>query len=405
MYKIGIYILQLGVFVASFFNEKARKLRAGQSEAFAVLKQKVDVNKSYVWFHAASLGEFEQGRPVMEQLKKEKPETKILLTFFSPSGYEIRKNYAGADVICYLPLDSAPNVRRFLNSVKISKAVFIKYEFWPNYIKALKANKIPFYSISAIFRPNQIFFKGYGSWYRNLLKCFNHIFVQDESSLKLLAKFGFSNATVAGDTRFDRVADLVKQAKTIPLVEAFIKGADKVIVAGSTWPKDEELLVEYLKKHSEIKLILVPHEIHDSHISGIIKLLDKKHIRFTEANEQNIGDANCLIVDTIGMLSSIYQYANVAYIGGGFGVGIHNTLEAAVWNVPVVFGPNYQKFREARELITEGGGFSISDYNELENNFEKLLKGNKAGKIAGEYVKKNTGATDLIMKEILLKFQ
>ncbi|HRZ97282.1 MAG TPA: glycosyltransferase N-terminal domain-containing protein, partial [Paludibacter sp.] len=231
MYKIGIYILQLGVFVASFFNEKARKLRAGQSEAFAVLKQKVDVNKSYVWFHAASLGEFEQGRPVMEQLKKEKPETKILLTFFSPSGYEIRKNYAGADVICYLPLDSAPNVRRFLNSVKISKAVFIKYEFWPNYIKALKANKIPFYSISAIFRPNQIFFKGYGSWYRNLLKCFNHIFVQDESSLKLLAKFGFSNATVAGDTRFDRVADLVKQAKTIPLVEAFIKGADKVIVA------------------------------------------------------------------------------------------------------------------------------------------------------------------------------
>jgi len=398
MYKIGIYILQLGVFVASFFNEKARKLRAGQSEAFAVLKQKVDVNKSYVWFHAASLGEFEQGRPVMEQLKKEKPETKILLTFFSPSGYEIRKNYAGADVICYLPLDSAPNVRRFLNSVKISKAVFIKYEFWPNYIKALKANKIPFYSISAIFRPNQIFFKGYGSWYRNLLKCFNHIFVQDESSLKLLAKFGFSNATVAGDTRFDRVADLVKQAKTIPLVEAFIKGADKVIVAGSTWPKDEELLVEYLKKHSEIKLILVPHEIHDSHISGIIKLLDKKHIRFTEANEQNIGDANCLIVDTIGMLSSIYQYANVAYIGGGFGVGIHNTLEAAVWNVPVVFGPNYQKFREARELITEGGGFSISDYNGLENNFDKLLKENKAGKIAGEYVKKNTGATDLIIK-------
>ncbi len=389
---------QLGIFIASFFNEKARKLRAGQAEAFAVLKQKVDADKSYVWFHAASLGEFEQGRPVMEKLKQINPETKILLTFFSPSGYEIRKNYAGADVICYLPLDTVSGVCRFLNSVKISKAVFIKYEFWPNYIKALKAENIPFYSISAIFRPNQIFFKGYGSWYRNLLKCFNHIFVQDENSLKLLEKHGFGNASIAGDTRFDRVADLADQSKTIPLVEAFLKGAEKVIVAGSSWPKDEELLVEYQKKHSDIKLILVPHEIHESHISGIIKLLDKNYIRFTEANEQNIAKTNCLIVDTIGMLSSIYQYADVAYIGGGFGVGIHNTLEAAVWNIPVVFGPNYQKFREAKELIAEGGAFSISGYNELENSLNKLLIDKNAGVIAGEYVKKNTGSTDLIIK-------
>ena len=401
MYNIGLYIYQLAIFIASFFNEKARKLRDGQSEAFAILKEKAGIDKKYIWFHAASLGEFEQGRPVIEKLKQIDPETKILLTFFSPSGYEIRKSYAGADIICYLPLDTVTNVSRFLNSVKISKAIFIKYEFWPNYLKALKANKIPFYSISAIFRPDQVFFKWYGSWYRNLLKSFNHIFVQDDNSLNLLENHGFKNATTAGDTRFDRVADLAKQTKTIALVEAFIKGAKKVIVAGSSWPKDEELLVEYLKKHSDIKLILFPHEIHESHITGIIKLTDNNYIRFTEANEQNMTKANCLIVDTIGILSTVYQYASVAYIGGGFGVGIHNTLEAAVWNIPVVFGPNYQKFREAKELIAKGGAFTISDYNELEKSLDTLLIDKNAGKIAGEYVKMNTGATDLIIKEIL----
>jgi len=371
-----------------------------QAGALSLLKRTIDSNARYIWFHAASLGEFEQGRPVMEQLKKDNPETKILLTFFSPSGYEIRKNYAGADVISYLPLDTRASARRFVKLVNPSKAVFIKYEFWPNYILELKKANVPVYSISAIFRPSQVFFKGYGGWYRNLLKSFAHIFVQDKNSLKLLVDNGFMNVSVAGDTRFDRVADLAQQAKTIPLIEAFVKDAGKVIVAGSTWPKDEELLVRYMKLHPDVKMILVPHEIHQAHIMGISKLLDGKFVRYTELNEQNVLTTNCIVVDTIGLLSSIYRYANVAYIGGGFGVGIHNTLEAAVWNVPVVFGPNYQKFREARELITIGGAFSIAHYELMEAQFDLLLKDNKAGKIAGDYVKNNIGATDLIIKEI-----
>ncbi|MEI6752841.1 MAG: glycosyltransferase N-terminal domain-containing protein [Paludibacter sp.] len=399
IYNLGIYLYKIAVLIASFFNNKAKKLRKGQAGALSLLKRTIDPNARYIWFHAASLGEFEQGRPVMEQLKKDNPETKILLTFFSPSGYEIRKNYAGADVISYLPLDTKASARKFLKLVNPSKAVFIKYEFWPNYILELQKTNVPVYSISAIFRPSQIFFKGYGGWYRNLLKSFAHIFVQDKNSLKLLADNDFSNVSVTGDTRFDRVTDLAQQAKTIPLIEAFVQDSKKVIVAGSTWPKDEELLVRYLKLHPDMKLILVPHEIHQAHIMGISKLLDGNFVSYTELNGQNVLTTNCIVVDTIGLLSSIYRYANVAYIGGGFGVGIHNTLEAAVWNVPVVFGPNFQKFREARELITIGGAFSILNYELLEAQFDLLLKDKKAGKIAGVYVKNNTGATDLILQK------
>jgi len=400
LYNIGIYLYQLAIFVASFFNTKAKKLRIGQAEAFAVLKQKIEPNTRYVWFHAASLGEFEQGRPVIEQLKKQQPDTKILLTFFSPSGYEIRKNYALADIVSYLPLDTASAAKRFVEMLNPSKAIFIKYEFWPNYLQALKAAGIPVYSISAIFRPGQIFFRWYGQWYKKLLQGIDHIFVQDKASLELLKTNGIDKVSIAGDTRFDRVADLAAQAKTIPLVEVFVKDTDKVIVAGSSWPKDEELLVRYLKLHPDVKMILVPHEIHAAHIMGISKLLDGNFVRYTEATETNVQTTNCLVVDTIGLLSSIYRYGHVAYIGGGFGVGIHNTLEAAVWNVPVVFGPMYDKFREARDLIAIGGAFSIPDYETLEAKLDALLKDRKAGKIAGEYVKQNTGATKLILKEI-----
>ena len=400
IYYIGIYLYQLAIFVASFFNAKAKKLRVGQAEAFAVLKQKIEPNTRYVLFHAASLGEFEQGRPVIEQLKKQQPDTKIILTFFSPSGYEIRKNYALADIVSYLPLDTASSAKRFVEMLNPSKAIFIKYEFWPNYLQALKAAEIPVYSISAIFRPGQIFFRWYGQWYKKLLQGIDHIFVQDKASLDLLKTNGIENVTVAGDTRFDRVADLAAQAKNIPLVEAFVKDADKVIVAGSSWPKDEELLVRYLQLHPDVKMILVPHEIHAAHITGISKLLDGNFVRYTEATETNVQTTNCLVVDTIGLLSSIYRYGHVAYIGGGFGVGIHNTLEAAVWNVPVVFGPMYEKFREARDLIAIGGAFSIPDYETLEEKLDALLKDEKAGVIAGEYVKQNTGATKLILKEI-----
>ena len=403
LYFIGIHLYEVFIFIASFFNEKAWKLRRGQREAFELLEEEVERKAHYVWFHAASLGEFEQGRPVMEQLKQEQPDTKILLTFFSPSGFEVRKNYKGANIVLYLPLDTAHRARKFIKLVKPSKVIFVKYEFWPNYLITLNKAKIPVYSISAIFRPEQLFFKWYGKWYRDLLKTFNHIFVQDQSSFNLLEKFGFDNVSVSGDTRFDRVADLAQQAKSLPLIEEFVKDAKNVIVAGSTWPKDEELLVRYYKLHPDTRLILVPHEIHQSHIMDISKLLDGKFVRYSGATIENIKTTNCLVVDSIGVLSSIYRYANVAYIGGGFGVGIHNTLEAAVYGVPVVFGPNYKKFKEARELIAIGGAFSISNYIVLEAQIDRLLKDDKAGKIAGEYVKQNTGATELILKEITKK--
>jgi len=400
IYNIGIYFYKLAIFIASFFDKKARLLHEGQQEALTLLKEKVDPNAGYVWFHAASLGEFEQGRPVIERLKAENPETKILLTFFSPSGYEIRKNYNGADIVSYLPLDTYFAARNFVKLVKPSKAVFVKYEFWPNYLLALQQADVPVYSISAIFRESQVFFKVYGGWYRSLLRVFSHIFVQDNASLDLLKKYDITNASVCGDTRFDRVYDLYSQAKQLPLIEEFAKGGQPIIVAGSTWPKDEELLVQYLKLHPDLKLILVPHEVHQSHILEISKLLDGKFVRYSEANSENLAQANCLVVDVIGILSSIYRYANVAYIGGGFGVGIHNTLEAAVWHVPVVFGPNFQRFREARELISVGGAFAISNYTLLETQLNRLLKDEQAGKMAGEYVKNNTGATQLILNKL-----
>jgi len=400
LYSIGIYIYGAFIFIASLFNEKARLLRAGQQNALKLLKERVDPNGCYVWFHAASLGEFEQGRPVIEQLKREQPTTKILLTFFSPSGYEVRKNYTGADIVSYLPLDTPGNARSFVNMVKPSKVIFIKYEFWPNYLRALKDTNVPVFSISAIFRPEQVFFKGYGKWYLGLLRTFSHIFVQDKVSLDLLEKHQINNASVCGDTRFDRVYDLFRQAKQLPLIEEFVKNAPEVIVAGSTWPKDEKLLVSYLKQHPDVKLVLVPHEVHASHISGISGLLDGRFVRYSEATSDNVKTTNCLVVDVIGVLSSIYRYANVAYIGGGFGVGIHNTLEAAVYGIPVVFGPNHLKFREARELIAIGGAFSVSDYVSLEAQFDRLLKDKEAGKIAGEYVKQKTGATSQICKII-----
>jgi len=401
IYNIGIYFYKLAIFIVSFFNDKARKLYNGQRDTFEMLEEEIEPNVRYVWFHAASLGEFEQGRPVMERLKSEHPETRIILTFYSPSGYEVRKNYEGANIVAYLPLDTKRAACKFVNLVHPSKAIFIKYEFWPNYLLALQASKVPVFSISSIFRPNQIFFKWYGSWYLNILKTLHHIFVQDDISLQLLTKNGISNASVAGDTRFDRVYDLFQKSKQLTLIEEFCAG-QQVIVAGSTWAKDEELLVQYLILHPNVKLILVPHEIHHAHITEISKLLDGKFVRYSDANSDNLKNTNCLVVDVIGILSSIYRYANVAYIGGGFGVGIHNTLEAAVYGVPVIFGPNYHKFREARDLIAIGGAFSISNYIILEAQIDRLLKDKTAGKIAGEYVKNNTGATDLIIKGLNL---
>lgn len=395
LYSFGIHIYGILIFIASLFYDKARELYRGQRNALKMLREKIDSQSSYVWFHAASLGEFEQGRPIIEKLKKEHPATKILLTFYSPSGYNVRKNYSCVDVVSYLPLDTRKAAQEFLKIVKPTKAIFIKYEFWPNFLLEMKAEKIPVYCISAIFRPNQIFFKKYGKWYLQLLNTFSHIFVQDNLSAKLLNEHGIQQVTVCGDTRFDRVYALSLEPKKIPLIESFARNS-KVIVAGSTWPEDEELLIRYIKLHPQIKFILVPHEIDKSHLYDIFKLLEGKYIRYTEATEINIHTFNCLVVDAIGFLSFIYQYGKVAYVGGGFGAGIHNILEAAVWNVPVVFGPNYQKFREAHELIAEGGAFSISDYDSLEKKFDELLDDEEAGKKAGAYILKNVGATEKI---------
>ncbi len=404
MYQVFIYLYLLGVAIYSLFNEKVRKMWRGERDAFRVLREKVDPEARYVWFHAASLGEFEQGRPIMEQLRREHPEYKILLTFFSPSGYEVRKNYEGADIICYLPLDTITNARRFLRTIRPVMAFFIKYEFWYNYLHILKHRGVPVYSVSSIFRPDQVFFKWYGWQYWRVLKCFTHFFVQNEQSKQLLAKIGITEATITGDTRFDRVLQIKEQAKQLPIVERFVNDAPHVFVAGSSWPPDEDIFIRYFNEHRNWKLIVAPHVIGEDHLQQIIgKLGDRKVIRYTEAEKtaDSLSSYDILITDCFGLLSSIYRYGQVAYVGGGFGVGIHNTVEAAVWGVPVFFGPNNQKFQEAQELKACGGGLEIQsfeDFEKLMNRFESDAESLKqAGDAAGHYVSSKAGATAKIL--------
>ena len=403
MYNVFIYLSLLGVAVCSRFNEKVRKMWHGEREAFSILREKVDPNAKYVWFHAASLGEFEQGRPLMEQLRKDHPEYKILLTFFSPSGYEVRKNYEGADIITYLPIDTITNARRFLRLVHPVMAFFIKYEFWYNYLHILKHRNIPVYSVSSIFRPDQVFFKWYGRQYGRVLNCFTHFFVQNEVSKELLAKIGITNTTVVGDTRFDRVLQIKEAAKQLPVVEAF-KQDYKVFVAGSSWPPDEEIFIKYFNEHKDWKLIIAPHVIGEDHLQQIEKLLSgRKIVRYKDSSEADVKDAEVLIINCYGLLSSIYHYGDVAYVGGGFGVGIHNLLEAAVWDVPVFFGPNNQKFQEAQAL-KHSGGFEIHDYEEFARMMDRFaaepdfLK--EQGVKAGHFVKGQAGATQKVMASV-----
>ena len=403
MYNVFIYLYLLGVAIISRFNEKVRKMWRGEREAFSILKEKVDPEAKYVWFHAASLGEFEQGRPLMEQLRSEHPEYKILLTFFSPSGYEVRKNYEGADIITYLPIDTITNARRFLRLVHPVMAFFIKYEFWYNYLHILKHRNIPVYSVSSIFRPDQVFFKWYGRQYGRVLNCFTHFFVQNEVSKELLAKIGITNTTVVGDTRFDRVLQIKEAAKQLSVVEAF-KQDYKVFVAGSSWPPDEEIFIKYFNEHKDWKLIIAPHVIGEDHLQQIEKLLSgRKIVRYKDSSEADVKDAEVLIINCYGLLSSIYHYGDVAYVGGGFGVGIHNLLEAAVWDVPVFFGPNNQKFQEAQAL-KHSGGFEIHDYEEFARMMDRFaaepdfLK--EQGVKAGHFVKGQAGATQKVMASV-----
>ena len=410
MYNFIIYLYQMGVAVYSRFNEKVKKMWQGERNAFRVLREQVDPKARYVWFHAASLGEFEQGRPIMEQLRRDHPELKILLTFFSPSGYEVRKNYEGADIICYLPLDTISNARRFLRLIRPEMAFFIKYEFWYNYLHILKHRQVPVYSVSSIFREGQVFFRWYGRQYGRVLNCFTHFYVQNELSKQLLAKIGLTNVTITGDTRFDRVLQIKEQAKQLPLVETFVKDAPKVFVAGSSWPPDEEIFLRYLNAHREWKLIIAPHVIGEDHLQQIEKLLEsRKVIRYTKSQQlpdTEVAAAEVLIIDCFGLLSSIYHYGQVAYVGGGFGVSIHNLPEAAVWSIPVIFGPENQKFQEAQELKTCKGGFEIKgyeDFAQLMDRFDSdatFLK--EAGQNAGSYVKGKAGATRKILSDVNL---
>ena len=412
IYNLVIYLYLLGVAIYSCFNEKVRKMWRGEREAFKILREKVDPNAKYVWFHAASLGEFEQGRPLMEQLRKDHPEYKILLTFFSPSGYEVRKNYEGADIITYLPLDTITNARRFLRTVRPVMAFFIKYEFWYNYLHILKHRGVPVYSVSSIFRPEQVFFKWYGRQYGRVLNCFTHFFVQNEISKELLAKIGITDTTVVGDTRFDRVLQIKEAAKQLPIVESFVKDAPQVFVAGSSWPPDEEIFIKYFNEHKNWKLIIAPHVIGEDHLKQIEKLLEgRKVIRYTEAEKMvngqlsMVNDYEVLIINCFGLLSSIYHYGNVAYVGGGFGVGIHNLLEAAVWDVPVFFGPNNQKFQEAQGLKTSGG-FEISSYEDFAAQMDRFAADDaylqEQGQKAGHFVKGQSGATQKVLSSVAL---
>lgn len=403
VYQVAIYIYLLGVAVASAFSKKVRTMWKGEHEAIGILKKNVNPNHQYIWFHAASLGEFEQGRPLIERIRSEYPEYKILLTFFSPSGYEVRKNYEYADIVCYLPIDTIRNARRFLRAVHPCMAFFIKYEFWYNYLHILKHRNVPVYSVSSIFREHQIFFRWYGKSYAGVLRCFTHFFVQNEKSKHLLHTIGIDTVDVVGDTRFDRVLQIKEKAQQLPIVEAF-KADKKVFVAGSSWAPDEDIFIPFMNECKDWKMIIAPHVINEEHLKRIEEKCKGKTVRYTATTPEEAAQAQCLLIDCFGLLSSVYHYGEVAYVGGGFGVGIHNVLEAAVWKMPVLFGPNHQRFQEAQELIKAKGGFEITDCSSFARMMQQLMTQQEylqlSGEAAGSYVESKTGATHKILKQI-----
>jgi len=397
LYNFGIFLYNLVVKSIAPYNSKAKLFNQGRRHLFSVLEEKIPKEQKHVWFHFASLGEFEQGRPVLEKIKALYPHKKIIITFFSPSGYEVRKNYALADGIFYLPLDTASNARRFIEIVNPEIAIFTKYEFWHHYFKILKEKNIPLFLISGIFRPNQMFFKWYGGFYRNMLHCVTWFFVQNQESVHLLQQIGLQNVELSGDTRFDRVYENAEAVKSLPLIEEFISRSP-VLLAGSTWPADENLLTQLSLKHPSWKFILAPHEIGADHIRQIEKQFPSA-VRYSSLQNSS-ADSRVLIIDNIGLLSALYQYGTVAYIGGGFGAGIHNTLEAAAFGLPVIFGPRYEKFQEAKDLVARKAAISIHNEQELETAFRHFSSHPALGQIAKDYVKEKKGATEGILKEI-----
>jgi 3-deoxy-D-manno-octulosonic-acid transferase len=404
IYNIIIHLFSAVIYIGSIFNHKALLLVKGWKGCSELLKGKINPGDKIIWMHCASLGEFEQGRPLIESIKTGNPKIKIVLTFFSPSGYEIRKNYPGADYICYLPVDTPSNALEFISIVRPSLALFIKYEFWNNYISVLCRENIPLYLVSGIFRPEQLFFKWYGGFFRKILKKFTHFYVQDERSLELLRGIGISDVSVAGDTRFDRVTQIASTAKDLPVIENF-RGNEKLFLAGSSWKQDEEIISDYINRYPEkMKWIFAPHEIDRSNIERLERLFRVKVVRYSEFRD-DFNDARVMILDNIGMLSSVYRYAYIAEIGGGFGKGIHNILEPACWGIPVMFGPNHLKFREANDLIDLGGAKCFNNYEEFAFSLDNWLTDTKlyngASGIAEKYISKNVGATKKIVHQIL----
>ena len=408
MFTIYFFVIKFYnflIWIFSFFNSKANKWIDGRKNWRNRFNP--DLTKARIWFHFASLGEFEQGKPLLQAVRNKFPEKEILLTFFSPSGYEVRNNSPLGDMILYLPLDTPKNARDFIELFKPEIAIFNKYEYWYYFFKTLNQYQIPLYITSSIFRPHQIFFKFYGGFHRKILSYVTHFFVQNQESKNLLEGIGFKNHTLSGDTRFDSVLDLAKNRKDFPLIEAF-KGTEKLVIAGSTWPQDEELLVKYIQiAPANWKFIFAPHEISETKLLELEKIIGRSSIRYSvlQNRDSNLKIAErILIIDNIGMLSSLYHYGEIAYIGGGFGAGIHNTLEAAAWGLPVIFGPKYDKFQEAKDLIKELAGFSIQDSEQLNAILNKLVTDEAylttCGNNAKNYVARNTGATKIIIDAI-----
>ncbi len=405
IYKIGIRIYFFLLILAAPFNVKARRWLKGRRGMWKKIRKSIPADAKVYWFHCSSLGEFEQGRPVIEEIRNKVPDCFILLTFFSPSGYELRKNYPGADLVSYLPLDTRFNAWRFINLVKPSAVYFIKYEFWYYFLRTLHKKKIPVFLVSAKFREDQAFFKWYGTWYRKFLNYFTHFFVQDQASANLLASIGVHNTTVSGDTRFDRVHTISERSFDYPKIEKF-RQDKKIIIAGSTWDKDEEILVEFINHSDEsVKFILAPHEISSRKIYRLVEMIEFPVVRFTEEEKRGFSHAKVLLIDTIGHLSSVYKYGNIAYVGGGFGRGIHNILEAATYGLPVVFGPNYHKFLEAKEMLEIEAAFPVSDLPSLSDIFSRLLNDKEyltsCSSKARDYVISRIGSTRKIVSESL----
>lgn len=404
IYNCAVYLAIFFLKIAAFFSPKLKLFVAGRKNVFTFLKNTITNETNIIWLHTASLGEFEQGLPVIEKLKSTYPNYKILITFFSPSGYEVKKNSTSADIITYLPLDTKKNAEKFVEIVHPKLVIFVKYEIWPNYLSTLKNKKIPTVLISALFNKKQIYFKGYGAFMRNSLSAFIHFFVQDEHSKNLLSTLGYNNTSVSGDTRFDRVLEILQRDNHLDFIEKF-KENNFCIVAGSTWPEDEAILVDYINTTNEsIKLILAPHTIKPDNIKKLAAAIQKKTVLYSELDNQNLSEFDVFIIDTIGMLTKIYSYAEIAYVGGGFSTGLHNTLEPAVFGIPVIIGPKYSGFKEAEELVEKNGIISISDAKTFKIKMQEFLNSNDLYKRTSEvnrhYIAENKGATAQIMQLI-----